>query len=130
MSSRDKRPRGRPRSEEARTAILRAARELLARGGPAAVTMEAVAEAAGVGKPTVYRWWPDRHAVAMAALMESGPTDEAEGRRRSALAQLRDQLHAIARRFGSPTGRHIASMIAAADSTSELSKAFRNHFVL
>ena len=59
------RSRGRPRSEAARQAILQAARELLADGGPGAVTMEAVAARAGVGKPTVYRWWPDRHAVAI-----------------------------------------------------------------
>ena len=123
------RPRGRPRSEEAKRAILRAARDLLARGGPAAVTMEAVAEAAGVGKPTVYRWWPDRHAVAMAALMEAGDGAPTE-KRRSALAELRDQLRTIAKRFATSTGRHVASMLAAADSASELSKAFRNHFVL
>jgi hypothetical protein len=47
-----------------------------------------------------------------------------------ALAQLREQLIAIAQRFGSPTGRHITSMLAAADAGSELAKAFRGHFVL
>jgi len=127
-----RRPRGRPRSLEARDAILRAARALLAEGGPAAVTMEGVALRAGVGKPTVYRWWPDRHAVAMAALMQ----DE---RRRSprraksaatSIQDLRRQLHTIAERFATPTGRHVASMIAASDTEGELSKAFRNHFVL
>jgi AcrR family transcriptional regulator len=122
--------RGRPRSEAAKLAIIKAARELLAEGGPGAVTMEAVATRAGVGKPTVYRWWPDRHAVAMAALMDSESTHTPAASKRSALAALREQLHAIARRFVSNTGRHIASMIAASDTSSELSKAFRNHFVL
>ena len=123
-------PRGRPRSEAAKQAILRAARELLAAGGPGAVTMEAVAERAGVGKPTVYRWWPDRHAVAMAALMETEPARAVASRRRSALAALREQLRAIARRFATGTGRHVTSMIAASEPESELSKAFRSHFVL
>jgi hypothetical protein len=36
----------------------------------------------------------------------------------------------VAARFASPTGRHIASMLAAADAESELAKAFRGHFVL
>ena len=122
--------RGRPRSEKARKAILRAARELLREGGPAAVTMEGVAARAGVGKPTVYRWWPDRHAVAMAALME-GETEAAPARSpRSALAALRRQLETIAERFATPTGRHVTTMIAASDSETEFSKAFRNHFVL
>jgi AcrR family transcriptional regulator len=122
--------RGRPRSEKARKAILRAARELLREGGPAAVTMEGVAARAGVGKPTVYRWWPDRHAVAMAALME-GEAEAAPSRApRSALQALRRQLATIAERFATPTGRHVTTMIAASDSETEFSKAFRNHFVL
>jgi AcrR family transcriptional regulator len=123
-------PRGRPRSETAKRAILAAAQRLLAEGGPGAVTMEAVAERAGVGKPTVYRWWPDRHAVAMAALMEVGPSERATKPRESPLAALREQLRTIAKRFATNLGRHVTSMIAASDTDSELSKAFRNHFVL
>ena len=56
---------GRPRSERARRAILRAANELLEGEGFAAVTVEAIAERAGVSKATVYRWWPNRAAVVM-----------------------------------------------------------------
>jgi AcrR family transcriptional regulator len=92
--------------------------------------MEAVAARAGVGKPTVYRWWPDRHAVAMAALMETDATPSVHEKKRSATLALREQLRAIVRRFATSTGRHITSMIAASSTESELSKAFRNHFVL
>jgi AcrR family transcriptional regulator len=92
--------------------------------------MEAVAARAGVGKPTIYRSWPDRHAVAMAALMEAPEAESLVSKKRSAVAELREQLRAIARRFATNTGRHITSMIAAAESESELSKAFRSHFVL
>ena len=63
------RRRGRPRDLHIRGAILRAARELLDELGPASLTMEAVAQRAGVGKPTVYRWWPNRHAVAICGTM-------------------------------------------------------------
>lgn len=123
------RAKGRPRSVEAREKILRAARELLSEAGPGAVTMEAVAARAGVGKPTIYRSWPDRHAVLMAALMASDPGAEARASR-SALRALQQQLTAIVERFSSPIGRHITTMIAAADPETELAKAFRNHFVL
>lgn len=122
--------RGRPRSEEAKQAILEAAQALLEEGGPGAVTMEAVAARAGVGKPTVYRWWPDRHAVAMAALMAKDGASAESAAPGEALAALRTQLHAIARRFATSTGRHVTSMLASADPESELSRAFRNHFVL
>ena len=94
------------------------------------MTMEGVAARAGVGKPTVYRWWPDRHAVAMAALMESDAPKAPDRRSRSAIQALRSQLRTIAERFATPTGRHVTTMIAASDSETEFSKAFRNHFVL
>lgn len=125
------RPRvGRPRSESARRAILRAARKLLDEEGLGGVTMERVAARAGVGKPTVYRWWPDRHAVAMAALMEGDEAPRAAPKKAAALALLRHQLRAIVQRFAAGSGRHVATLIAASDSQSELARAFRNHFVL
>jgi AcrR family transcriptional regulator len=47
-----------PRMARSRKAMLAAARELLLRDGPAAVTHQRVARQAGVGRATVYRHWP------------------------------------------------------------------------
>ncbi|MBX3502132.1 MAG: TetR/AcrR family transcriptional regulator [Alphaproteobacteria bacterium] len=124
------RPRGRPRDEGARLAILRAAREMLEGGGVAAVTMEGVAQRAGVGKPTVYRHWPNAQAVAMAALLEDAPAEAGTRPSRGALPALRRQLRQIATMFATPMGRSVTMMLAAADQDTELSKAFRNHFIL
>ncbi len=124
------RGRGRPRSDEARRAILRAARELLDENGPAGLTIEGIAARAGVGKPTIYRWWPDRHAVAMAALMESESSASAPRKRHAPLESLRKQLSHVVAVFATPVGRTVAAMIASADSDSELAKSFRNHFIL
>lgn len=122
--------RGRPRSASARAAVLEAARALLEEGGLGAVTIEAVAARAGVGKPTIYRTWPNAHAVAMAALMDGeegeGPTRGA----RTAISTLRRQLRSIARIFASRTGRSVALMLASSVGETELSRAFRNHFIL
>ncbi|MBF6073109.1 TetR/AcrR family transcriptional regulator [Nocardia beijingensis] len=60
--------RGRPRSEETRRAILRAALELCERDGYQDLTIKAIADAAGAGRQTVYRWWPDKASVLMEAL--------------------------------------------------------------
>jgi AcrR family transcriptional regulator len=60
--------RGRPRSEKAEAAILRAAAELLLDRGLEAVSMDAVAQHAGVSKATIYRWWPTKEALALDAL--------------------------------------------------------------
>jgi hypothetical protein len=48
----------------------------------------------------------------------------------SALTALRTQLHEVARVFSAPLGRSVTLMIAAAETDTELSKAFRNHFIL
>ena len=61
-------PRGRPRSEKAHKAILDAAAELLLARGLSAVSMDAVAERAGVSKATIYRWWPTKETLALDAL--------------------------------------------------------------
>ncbi len=59
---------GRPRSEESHQAILKATLELLARDGFPAMSIEGVAERAGVGKTTIYRRWASKEALVLAAL--------------------------------------------------------------
>jgi AcrR family transcriptional regulator len=123
-------PRGRPRDPKVRAAILRAAHELLETHGLTGVTMEAVAAKAGVGKPTIYREWPNAHAVALAAFLESTPVEMPSRASRSPIADLKHQLRKVAALFGTRTGRAIAAMIAASQGETELSKVFRNHFIL
>jgi AcrR family transcriptional regulator len=60
--------RGRPRDEEADAAILDAALALLAEQGYGGLRMESVAAKAGVAKATVYRRWPDKLSLAIAAI--------------------------------------------------------------
>lgn len=121
--------RGRPRDPRTRAAILSAARDLLGRGGLTAVTIEAIAQKAGVSRPTIYRYWPNAPAVAMAAFLETTGADAAAKSPRTALAALHAQLHALADAFAAPTGRSVAAMVAAAQSETELAKAFRNEFI-
>ncbi|MFJ7159856.1 TetR/AcrR family transcriptional regulator [Streptomyces sp. NPDC101118] len=61
------------RSEASRRAILTAAVELAGEVGYAKLGIEAIAARAGVGKQTIYRWWPSKGAVLLdAVLMLSG----------------------------------------------------------
>jgi AcrR family transcriptional regulator len=121
--------RGRPRDPRTRATILAAARALLERGGLTAVTIEAIAHKAGVSRPTIYRYWPNAPAVAMAAFLDASSAPTAAKTSRSPLAALRAQLHAVADAFAAPTGRSVAAMVAAAQSETELAKAFRNEFI-
>ena len=66
--------RGRPRSHKAHTAILEAALTLTREVGYDAVTIEAIAARAGVGKSTVYRRWPSKELVIAEAVTRIGRT--------------------------------------------------------
>jgi AcrR family transcriptional regulator len=62
--------RGRPRSEKSKAAIIAAAAGLILERGVDAVSMDAIAEQAGVSKATIYRWWPTKETLAIDALYE------------------------------------------------------------
>ena len=68
---------GRPRSERAHQAILRAALDLAVEGGLARMTMEGIAAPSGVGKATIYRRWPTKEALVADALRSVVATIEA-----------------------------------------------------
>ena len=65
------------RSERSRQAILSAAAELLAEVGFPKLTIEAIAARAGVGKQTIYRWWPSKGAVVFDAML-SGMSEDGD----------------------------------------------------
>ncbi|MGS2615899.1 TetR/AcrR family transcriptional regulator [Micromonospora sp. LZ34] len=57
------------RSEAARRAILAAALDLVSELGYAKLSIEGIASAAGVGKQTIYRWWPSKGALLFDAFL-------------------------------------------------------------
>ena len=59
---------GRRRNDAARDAILDAAFRLLSAPQAEALTIDAIAAEAGVGRQTIYRWWPSKGAVVADAL--------------------------------------------------------------
>ncbi|GAA2901469.1 TetR/AcrR family transcriptional regulator [Streptosporangium fragile] len=63
------------RSERSRRAILSAAFDLVAEAGYAKLTVEAIAARAGVGKQTIYRWWPSKGAVFVDAVLSLSEDD-------------------------------------------------------
>lgn len=107
---------GRPRSSEADVAILGATAELFTERGYAGVTVEAVADRAGVAKSTVYRRYPGKPELVLAAVAHTlggPPTLVATG-------DLEDDLVAALQRvrakLASPdtAGAIPAAMVAAA----------------
>ena len=120
------RTRGRPRDELTRKRILKAALELMEESTFAQVTAEAIAERAGAGKATVYRWWANNAAVVIEAFREA-VTPELPF---PDTASLRDDLRTQARNFAgvlaSSKGKMLRSFIVAARSDPDVAAAFRS----
>jgi len=126
------RPRGRPRSELAQAAILSAAIALLLDEGLHAMSMDDVAERAGVSKATIYRWWASKELLALDAL--STDWAAATATRRADTGSLRSDLLAWLRSWirqlnEKPYGRVIAGLVAQAQIDPEFAKLYHEHFV-
>ena len=100
---------GRRRSERAREAVLAAVTALLDEVGYPGLTVEAVAARAGVGKTTVYRWWPTRAALVVDALtVAMAPAEVARS------GDSRRDVHAVlARLAGTDAGERPAAVLPA-----------------
>ncbi|AEN09619.1 MULTISPECIES: TetR/AcrR family transcriptional regulator [unclassified Streptomyces] len=66
------------RSDRSRRAIYDAALALVGETGYAKTTIEGIAARAGVGKQTIYRWWPSKAAVLMEAFLDLAARQSAE----------------------------------------------------
>jgi AcrR family transcriptional regulator len=105
---------GRPRSEMAgsHAAILDAVHELLMEISVRDLTMEAVAKRAGVGKPTLYKWWPSKAALVFSMFHErlahGGPASGAP----TAEAAIRMRMKHLVIAFNGLFGKVMAELIA------------------
>lgn len=120
---------GRPRSETARRAILRASLDLLRAQGITGVTAEAVAERAKVSKATLYRWWPCAAAPAMDAFfaevfsrLRTVATDDP-------IEDIRARLRQGARLMEGELGDVLAGLIATTHTDPRLAESFRQRYV-
>lgn len=121
------RRRGRPRSERAHAAILLAAAQLVQAIGLRRVSMDAVAERAGVSKATIYRWWSSKGDLALDAFLAEvvtsiGPTPDTG----SLAGDLRAYVRATARLYGgTPGGRAMAAIVSELQGDEVLARRFR-----
>ncbi len=124
-------PRGRPRSETRKQAILHAAFELIGEHGLGATSMDAVADRAGVSKATIYRWWDSKELLALDALYAewdtAGPAPRQTGSLRSEMLALVRPWVRLA--VAGPSARILSALLAEAQNDPEFGEAYRAHFV-
>lgn len=128
--TRPARSSGRPRSRRAHDAIIEATVELLAAVGYGDMSIEAIAERAGVGKSTIYRWWPSKGALAGEALalgLNRGPEPPTGSTRE-------DLIRTIEVTIGNYSDSNAAmsilpALVAHLERDPELLQAFRHSFL-
>lgn len=124
----DSRPRR--RSERARIAILDATNELLHDHGLENLSIEAVAARAGVGKQTIYRWWPTRPPLVADALLHRDDLEPLlAADTGDVVKDLTRWAGALAENIGSPRGAATLRMLtAAATEHPEIARRLHEKF--
>ncbi|CAL9331202.1 hypothetical protein SUDANB15_00071 [Streptomyces sp. enrichment culture] len=114
---------GRPRSEVARVAVLRAVDDLLVEIGYSAMTMKGIAERAGVGRMTVYRWWPTKAHILIEACDEDARSELAVTAHADPVRTMTDFLVRLATFLTtSPAGAAYRALLGEAQHDSEVGR--------
>jgi len=122
--------RGRPRSEQSHAAVLRATSELLHEVGLRSMTTEEIASRSGVSKATIYKWWPNKYAVAVEAFLSEMMADWHDPDTASATADLRSVLRALVSFYTGPNGRVFAELIGEAQFDPTVRTELHKHLML
>lgn len=120
---------GRPRSEKSQEAILNAAHILLNEKGGAGLSIEAIARRAGVGKPTIYRWWPSLADIVLEVVLHQADTSIAVPVSESLQDSLRQFLRQSIKAIVAGGGVHLRFLMAQAQQNDDFRERFRENFV-
>ncbi|MEU0041942.1 MULTISPECIES: TetR/AcrR family transcriptional regulator [Streptomyces] len=119
------------RSESVRLAVLNAADDLLVERGFAALTIEGIAQRAGVAKQTIYRWWKSKVDILLDTLTDDARDalqwHPAEGD--SAEEALSAHLRRVSDFFEEPAGRVLQALLGHAQLDEDTAKSLRAGFL-
>jgi AcrR family transcriptional regulator len=122
--------RGRRRSERSHEAILAATQSLLLERSYREVTIEGVAARAGVGKQTIYRWWPSKAALVLEAYLAGAEAVPQPAPGRSAREDVRALLGWLIAVLAEPTGGHVvAGLVGDLQHDRDLAEGFHREVV-
>src|SRR5882762_8469464 len=128
MGEAEERRPGRPRSAATRSAILEAVAALLDEGGYPALSIEAVAQRAKVGKQSIYRWWPTKADLVLEHLVEYAQSLRLPDK--GTLAKdLRELLTWSFRNLSGGLGTTMGALMAEAQVDRRFGKAFYEQLI-
>lgn len=122
---------GRPRasSADSHDAILKAVYDLLQETSLRDLTMEGVAKRAGVGKPTLYRWWKTKSALVIAMFNERIVPELDAPKAASLEDAIRHKVDRLISAFNGFFGKVISEIIAEAQSDPEVLREFNERYI-
>ena len=125
MSGTGRRAAGRPRSAESEAALLDAAYWRMLDLGYDALTVDAIAKAAGAGKQTIYRRWPHKAALVIEAI--AAKARQRVDRPREAAVRSNDLAVFLKAEFAAlkPIAPSLRTLFVEAQSDPRTAEAFR-----
>lgn len=120
--------RGRPRNLATQQSILSASYELLLELGFGQVTVEKIAERAGVSKATIYKWWPNKAAVVMDGYLSAASARLPVPDTGSVFRDIPSHAGNLARFLVSPEGKIITQIIGEGQFDPGLAEAYRTRY--
>jgi AcrR family transcriptional regulator len=121
-------PAGRPRSEASKRAVLEATFELLNTTTVRALTIEAIAQKAGVGKTTIYRWWTGKTALVIETFIDVMVSGTPIPKTKTAGEAIAKHLSLLVKQYNGKLGRVVAQTLAESQFEPETLSEFRRQF--
>jgi len=123
-------PDERRRCQRSRQAVLTALADLLTEQPLSAISIEAIAKSAGVGKQTIYRWYPDRASL----FIDLYDSDVASRVNIPDMGSLEEELNELTLRIWdlwreTARGKSISHLIASAQSNAQSFNQLQNTFM-
>lgn len=93
------------------------------------LSLEGVAARAGVGKATIYRWWPNKSALVMESLLRAVEPMPAIGDSGSARQDLEEHINRLSQLLRGKSGRVVREMIALAQFDDHTMRIFNDSYL-
>lgn len=118
---------GSRRNPDTEEAVLAAAEDILEESGLAGFSIEAVARRARAGKPTIYRWWPDKTALLLAVYHRQKPPAVHTDTGSVEEDVTRFLLHLLGHWGGSGAGEVFRYLVADAQTNTRAAETLRDY---
>lgn len=122
--------RGRPRSKKVEKDILEATVTLLFDKGLRKMTVDGIAEKAGVSKATIYKWWPNKSVLAVDAFLYKMESELKIPDTGSIYDDFSNYLKSVYQFYKSPIGKVFTQLITETQFHPDVKIIFRDHFLM